>query len=470
MSAFRRKLNVTLTLLTIAVSAGVGAQSLPPLDSLVTTAIANDPWLNGSKLSQQAMQQKAIAASTLPDPVVKVGMLNLPVDSGSFSQENMTQLQVGVTQMLARGQSLELEQQKLNLAASIAPSQRDTRKAAIARAVSLLWLDIYLAKESIVLIEQNKTLFEQAKRIAETAYSSGLGEASQQDVILAELELIQLEDRLAEKYQQLEIQLHTLNQWLLNPRTGANSSLLTVSDVVDSQPHEVDSKGNLPEFRLKFSEAWLNTQIHRTEVLERLLTHPSITAIDLEQQVREKDVSLARQSLKPQWSVNASYAYRDENAMGDSRSDLFSVGVSFDVPLFTDNKQQKQISAAIYNAEAFKTEKHLAIRKLLSQVASFSAKLTRLNERQSLYTARILPQTTLQSKASLNAYTNDTGDFSEVIRSRVTELTNQLTLLTLNVSVAKTKAQLNYLLAPFSLTSASSTSALTKEQGSASNE
>ena len=470
MSGFTRKLNVALTLLTLTVSGGVGAQSLPSLDSLITTAIENDPWLNGSQLSQQALQQKAIAAGTLPDPVVKIGMLNLPVDSGSFSQENMTQLQVGVSQMIPRGQSLELEQQKLNIAASIAPYQRETRKAAIARAVSLLWLDIYLAKASIDLIEQNKSLFEQAKSVAETAYSSGLGEASQQDVLLAELELIQLEDKLAEEYQQLEIQLHTLNQWLINPQTNANSTLFTIDEVVQRDFGQNTPRRAQPEFSLQFPEAWLNTQVHRTEILEKLFTHPTITALDLEQQAREKDVTLARQSLKPQWGVNASYAYRDENAMGDSRSDLFSIGVSFDVPLFTGNKQQKQISAAIYNAEAFKTEKHLAIRKLLSQVASFSAKLTRLNERQSLYTARILPQTTLQSKASLNAYTNDTGDFSEVIRSRVTELTNQLTLLTLNVSVAKTKAQLNYLLAPFSLTSASSTSALTKEQGSASNE
>ena len=70
MWAFTRKLNVALTLLTLTVSGGVGAQSLPSLDSLITTAIENDPWLNGSQLSQQALQQKAIAAGTLPDPVV----------------------------------------------------------------------------------------------------------------------------------------------------------------------------------------------------------------------------------------------------------------------------------------------------------------------------------------------------------------------------------------------------------------
>jgi hypothetical protein len=104
MSAFRRKLNVTVTLLTIAVTTGVGAQSLPPLDSLVTTAIANDPWLNGNELSLQALQKKGIAASTLPDPVVKVGMLNLPGDS----RANL--LSVGVIFDVSRSKPLLLSQ------------------------------------------------------------------------------------------------------------------------------------------------------------------------------------------------------------------------------------------------------------------------------------------------------------------------------------------------------------------------
>ena len=66
---------------------------------------------------------------------------------------------------------------------------------------------------------------------------------------------------------------------------------------------------------------------------------------------------MAKQKYKPEWGVNASYGYRDDDPMGNSRADLFSVGVTFDLPLFTDNRQDKEVKSAISKTEAIKTEK-----------------------------------------------------------------------------------------------------------------
>ena len=51
--------------------------------------------------------------------------------------------------------------------------------------------------------------------------------------------------------------------------------------------------------------------------------------------------------------------------MGNSRADLFSVGVTFDLPLFTDNRQDMTVKSAISATEAVKTEKILLLRQLL---------------------------------------------------------------------------------------------------------
>ena len=50
------------------------------------------------------------------------------------------------------------------------------------------------------------------------------------------------------------------------------------------------------------------------------------------------------------------------------------------------------------------------------------AQLFRLNERQNLYKNDLLPQMHEQAEASLTAYTNDDGDFAEVVRARIAEL------------------------------------------------
>ena len=131
--------------------------------------------------------------------------------------------------------------------------------------------------------------------------------------------------------------------------------------------------------------------------------------------------------------------------MGNSRADLFSVGVTFDLPLFTDNRQDKEVKSAISKTEAIKTEKLLLMRKLLASYSSAKGRLLRLKDRQNLYKDKLLPQIHDQAEASLTAYTNDDGDFAEVVRSRIAVLNAEIDELTLNVEEQKLLLELNYL-------------------------
>jgi hypothetical protein len=124
---------------------------------------------------------------------------------------------------------------------------------------------------------------------------------------------------------------------------------------------------------------------------------------------------------------------------------LFSVGVTFDLPLFTEKKQDKELQSAISQTEAVKTEKLLLLRQLLGSYSSAKGRLLRLIDRQNLYKTKLLPQIHDQAEASLTAYTNDDGDFSEVVRSRISVLNAEIDELALNVEEQKIRLELNYL-------------------------
>ena len=51
-----------------------------------------------------------------------------------------------------------------------------------------------------------------------------------------------------------------------------------------------------------------------------------------------------------------------------------------------------------------------------------------------------------QAEASLTAYTNDDGDFAEVVRARISQLNAQIDSLEIDVERQKTIASLNYYL------------------------
>ncbi len=172
--------------------------------------------------------------------------------------------------------------------------------------------------------------------------------------------------------------------------------------------------------------------------------HPSVAALDQKIEASKTAIDLARQKYKPEWGINASYGYRDDDPLGNDRSDFVSVGIGIDLPLFTANRQDKQVESAQSQTAAIKTEKWLLIRKMIADFEKARTQLIRLNERQKLYDDELLPQMREQAEASLTAYMNDDGDFAEAVRARIAELNALIDSYAIDVARQRTIVQLNY--------------------------
>jgi hypothetical protein len=437
-------------------------QKVWSFNSTVTTAQKNDPWLTGNKHQQQAVEALSNAASSLPDPKMSVAFANLPTDGFDFSQEGMTQLKVGITQMFPRGDSLTIKNQQLRIQSEAYPFQRNDREAKVAVTVGSLWLDAYYVQQSIILIEQNRSLFEQLADVAQASYSSTLGKTRQQDIVRAQLELTQLDDRLDILAQQQNAYIGMLSQWLstafLNDSTQVNiaqlgqlqnmklAKQLPQLDLLHTGlSHTGATRSNADSTGLSNTAMSNNPWLSVEELTKQFVKHPAVIALDKKILATKTGISLAEQAYQPEWGINASYGYRDDDPLGNNRADLFSVGVTFDLPLFTDNRQDMTVKSAVSATEAVKTEKILLLRQLLGAFSSAQGRLSRLNSRKTLYQTRLLPQIHDQAEASLTAYTNDDGDFSEVVRSRIAVLNAEIEQLKIAVEQQKIILELNYL-------------------------
>lgn len=406
------------------------------LQNVIRIAVLNDSWLKGNEYSQKAIEESSIAAGTYADPKITIGAANIPTDSFNLNQEAMTQLKVGISQMFPRGDSLEIRQEQLKLQASQYPYQREDRKGKLTVQIAQLWLEAYTAQESIALIEKNRFLFEQLADIAESSYSSAFGKTRQQDIIRAQLELTKLEDRLSLLKQKKDSTLLSLSEWL--------------SDFTEDN---INSKDILKKSNLILPKSFPNIEMinpnYFKEDSEKILTilenHPSIKNIEQKIKATSKSIKLAKENYKPQFSVNTSYSKRNDDLMGRNRDDLFSVGLTFDLPIFVKDKQDKELQVAMLQTKSIETEKILQHKKLFSLYETTKADLIRLKERQSLYLTKLLPQIYAQSEASLTAYTNDDGDFPEVVRSKISQLNAQIDILNINIDIQKNIVKYNYL-------------------------
>ena len=427
------------------VKAGAVTNTKPlSLEMAVEAAQLNDPWLVRSQHAQDAVESMSVAAGTLPDPKVTLALANLPTDTFDFNQEPMTQAIVGVAQMFPRGDTLELKQQQLELVGTQFPLQRQDRKAKLVVMVSNLWLEAYLAQESIALIEHDRPLFEQLADVAEASYSSALGRTRQQDIIRAQLELTRLDDRLTMLNQKKQIAVEMLSESLSeNFRHEYLPDQVASSTIVPWSGLEIQRE--LPNIQMLNPPLFLADREADPQVLyEYFSKHPAVTALDQKIRASDTEIDLARQAYKPEWGINANYGYRQDAQNGMDRADFISVGVTFDVPLFTENRQDKQVESAVSQSHAVKTEKWLLVREMIANFEKFKAQLARLEERQKLYQQNLLPQMHEQAEASLTAYTNDDGDFAEVVRARIAELNALIDFLSINVEMQKTIVQLNY--------------------------
>ena len=215
----------SVILLTLAQGYSIAASAELTMAEAVATAQRNDPWLQGSELRQQSVEAQAIAAGTLPDPMLDLGFANLPTDTFDFDQEAMTQFKVGVVQTFPRGDSRALGERRLSLLGEQFPFQRDERRARLAVTVANVWLDAWGARESVRLIEADRKLFEQLVDVAHSSYASAVGGTRQQDLVRSQLELTRLEDRLSVLHERLETSRSKLGQWLRpGPQVSSDSN------------------------------------------------------------------------------------------------------------------------------------------------------------------------------------------------------------------------------------------------------
>ena len=417
-SANRRRHQVALASLCLLISgAAVGLS----LDRAINLAQANDPWLHGSQLRESALAAEAISASTLPDPILSFGAANLPTDSFDFRQEGMTQASIGITQRLPRGNSRELMgKQKRQLGQQQAMLRAD-RQAKVAATVSQLWLEGYRAEQSMALIERTRPLFEQLLTLSRSNYGAGLARAGQQDIISAELALSRLDDRLLMLQQQRDTARDQLSEWLGTEAITAFST------------------DTFRDIRMR--------DIKDRRLASALQAHPAIRAIEQTIAVAQSDVALRQEQYKAEWAVNAKYAHRADDPLGNDRADLFSIGVSVDLPLFTAKRQDQNLSAAQARAEANRTDKALLLRKMMANLKTQFNRLQGIDERLTLYNSRLLREARKQVSVNLNAYQNDKGDFREVIQAQIDALNVDIDALNLRIDRQKTSVNIAYLLA-----------------------
>ncbi len=393
----------------------VAAEQLMPLtlQEAEELALYDEPGQNSLRFRAVALRDESVAGGQLPDPTMRIGMANFPIQSGGFTTEGMTQAQLGIRQAFPGGDTRALTTRKFRTLADEMSHKADSRGREVLTAVRMAWLETHYWREAHQMAIESRPFFADLATITTSLYS--VGRKSQQDVLRAELELSRLDDRIINMRKQHSRARAALSEWV-----GAESV----------RPIAI----MLPEW----------TAVPPLEVLRKdLRTHPAMLAADANVGASYVGVELAEQKYKPGWALDLGYGYRDGFlSSGQPRSDFISLSVTVGLPFFRSNRQDKSVGAALNQRRAADQSREELLRRLDSQLDAEYVRWQDLGERLDLYEESILGVSADNASAALAAYQSDTGDFADVMRGYVDDLNTRLEYIRLQVERTQSYAVL----------------------------
>lgn len=382
-------------------------------------ALLNEPGILGLDAKTQSVMQQSVAAGELLDPKLQVGVLNLPTDTFNFDQEAMTQFKVSYIQQFPSGDSRALKRDIAISQSRQFQHQIEERKRQLLTQVRLSYLEILYWEQASETVQQNRQLISQLSEFVQSLFS--VGRTNQFDLITVQQRLSKLEDRLTQIEQNISGERYRLSEWI-----GTRFSDLPLS-------------AGLPVLG---QISW--EQLDLEQINQSIAQHPKIQEINNQIAVSRQDLELIRESEKPGWALNVSYAYRDDAPDGTDRADFISAMVTLDLPLFTENRQEKQEQAQQYEVKASQLQRDAMLRKLRSDVLRLKTNLELSEQRDALYRETLVVQSEQRSQAALQTYQSGSGSFADVMQAYMEALNTQLEQKRIQIDSLKSRARLLY--------------------------
>ena len=148
--------------LSLAEAMRLGSESQPLLQSLDDAAAAS--------------REAAVAEAQLPDPRLRLGVVNLPAngsDAGRFNRDDMTMSTIGVMQEMIPKAKREAASRQMEAVAGQYRAEQLAMVRAIERDIALAWLDVFENQRKTELYARMANEMAAERKVLNAGISSG---------------------------------------------------------------------------------------------------------------------------------------------------------------------------------------------------------------------------------------------------------------------------------------------------------
>ncbi len=389
------------------------------LNEALAIAVQESSLLAAQRSAIAAAEAVTGSARELPDPKLKLGIDNLPLDGAdrySLTRDFMTMRRIGVAQEFTRGEKRELKGQRAEHQLAREQALLGDTRAGVRRDAATAWMELYYAGQMAKAVDAQyaETLLQrEALQAGIAANRVTLAER-----ITLESTMQMLLNRRTEFEKQAARAQAMLGRWLGN---SAKRPLSAPPDTVagmTADPPLATASGD-----------------------PHAPHHPHLLSLERQIDIAQSEADIAKAATKPDWGLEVSYAQR-----GPGYSNMLTFQVSIDLPVFAERRQNREAAMRLAQVEQARALREDALRQHVAEAAAARAVWQSATQRLKRFDDTLLPLARDNAAVALAAYRSGLSSLAAVLDARRMELDLRLQKLQLAAEQGRAYAQLIYFL------------------------
>ncbi|MCU0291305.1 MAG: TolC family protein [Thermoanaerobaculaceae bacterium] len=352
----------------------------PPIEELLKLALERSPSLQALRQKLAGTREMVAPAGALPDPMVEIMLQDAGFPKYTVGSMEMSMVGPEVRQTLPYPGKRDARRALVRAEVAVQVEELESLQRQLAAGVRALYGRAYALDQERAVLSAARELLEMLAATAATRYS--VGEAEQEAVIKAQIEVSRLEERSDDLDAERAVLVAALNRLLDEPGTTP------LGRVASLPPIEVPAA--------PWEEAVLASS---AEVAAR---RASVTTA-------QRRLELLRLDLKPDFATGAAVGLRG------GFDPVVTLRFGVELPFWRKEKQQPMIRAAEHELEMARAEVREAEAAARSEATRLRAEWERAERQIVRYREALIPQSSAAVDAARSSYLAGRGDFSTVI-------------------------------------------------------
>jgi outer membrane protein TolC len=379
------------------------------LDSLVRIGLAANPTIRAAESGRSAARARIGPAGAWADPVVGVGLQDLPLTRPGFS-DTFTMETLRITQTLPLNGTPAARARVESQAALATDYRIQAVRLDVAQQVKDAYYDLVFVDRALDIVRQSHTVLVGLSQAAEARYGAGTG--TQADVLKARVEAARLADQAVALVAQRSTALAQLNAVLDRPSdTPVDSARIPDALIRAAVPDSTaDVRFESPALGAPAASSPLPPLLTLQD--KALQTSPMLREHGATLDADAARVELARKERAPDIDVSLEYDHRVQFP------DFVTAFVSLPIPIHSGRKQSQMVAEARSTLAADEAAHHATMNDIRAMVATEYAAVERARTQLALDSRVILPQARAGVESATASYRAGRGEFLSVLQAQ----------------------------------------------------